>query len=238
MDKIIIDKDMVLSKLFLAQKQESEKDKLRHIKIINSQQKIISVSTKDVRDIAKFVSKNDYSNFLEQAKLKNKDDEFYEETLVQGLVIANSSDLNFMKNNFAWWILKIDNWATCDTVVSTIKNKIVSKETFDYFYDLCFSDKEFVARFGIVNMLAHFVSEEYIDKILEMCLLVKNESFYVQMALAWLLSVTFVKFKDKTYDLLKKRALPKFVQNKAISKCRDSFRVSKEDKDNLVKFRI
>ena len=71
-----------------------------------------------------------------------------------------------------------------------------------------------------------------------MCEEVKSTAYYVNMALAWLISFAFMKFKEKTYELLNKKALSKFVQNKAICKCRDSFRVDKTDKENLIKFRI
>ena len=39
--------------------------------------------------------------------------------------------------------------------------------------------------------------------------------------------------QEKVYDLLKLKCLDKFIQNKAISKCRDSFRISEADKQKL-----
>lgn len=71
-----------------------------------------------------------------------------------------------------------------------------------------------------------------------MCEEANNNTYYFQMGIAWLISFGMVKFKDKTYKLLEKRTLPKFTQNKAISKCRDSFRISLEDKEKLTKYRI
>ena len=50
------------------------------------------------------------------------------------------------------------------------------------------------------------------------------------MAIAWLVSVSFVKFKDITIELLKSGKLIKSVQNKSISKICDSFRVDSSDK--------
>ena len=83
-----------------------------------------------------------------------------------------------------------------------------------------------------------YLEDDYIDQILDMCGQVKNDAYYVKMALAWLLSFAFMKFKEKTYILFEKRTLSKFVQNKAICKCRDSFQVEKQDKENLINFRI
>ena len=65
-----------------------------------------------------------------------------------------------------------------------------------------------------------------------------EEHYYVNMMLAWLLSECFVKYREETFEFLKKHKLNKFVINKGISKCRDSFRVSKEDKEFLLKYKV
>ena len=57
------------------------------------------------------------------------------------------------------------------------------------------------------------------------------------MAVAWAISVCYVKFRDKTLKLLKIKELDIFVQNKAIQKIRESFRVSDEDKEMLKKYK-
>ena len=210
-------------------KNETIEDKKRHIGI------------NLLRAFAKKISKTCSEDFLKFSVSKNKDEEFYEETLIQGLVIAEMKD--FQKQTF-WlqkWIKKIDNWSTCDSVVTTLKNLKKSEEKkayFDFYYKLCFSDKEFVARFGIVVLMVVFLDELHIDLILEMCKNISNDAYYVQMAIAWLVSIAYVKFKEKTEKLLKEKTLAKFVQNKAISKCHDSFQIEKEDKERLKIYRI
>ena len=59
----------------------------------------------------------------------------------------------------------------------------------------------------------------------------------MNMAVAWAISVCYVKFRDKTLKLLKIKELDIFVQNKAIQKIRESFRVSDEDKEMLKKYK-
>ena len=51
------------------------------------------------------------------------------------------------------------------------------------------------------------------------------------MALAWLLSVSFIKQKDKTIKYLKNNKLDDFTHNKAIQKIIESYRVTKEEKE-------
>lgn len=208
----------------------------RHKAIINCPRKIISIKMETIRKIAKEIAKGNYENFLSLAK-----DDTYEEVLIQGLVITNLKDIQKQLSYLENWILKIDCWALCDGVVSNMKNFAKSplkEEKFQYFYDMCFDDREFVSRFGIIVLMSYYIDDEHIDKILTMSRTIKNTAFYVQMANAWLLSVCFVKQREKTLSLIKEKCLDKFTQNKTISKCRDSFRVSSEDKELLKTFRI
>ena len=222
-------------------KNETIEDKKRHIAILNTKQEVIGISMANIRAFAKKISKTCSEDFLEFSVSKNKDEEFYEETLIQGLVIAEMKDFQKQTFWFQKWIEKIDNWSTCDSVVTTLKNLKKSEEKkayFDFYHKLCFSDKEFVARFGIVVLMVVFLDELHIDLILEMCKNISNDAYYVQMAIAWLVSMAYVKFKEKTEKLLKEKTLAKFVQNKAISKCHDSFQIEKEDKERLKIYRI
>ena len=57
------------------------------------------------------------------------------------------------------------------------------------------------------------------------------------MAIAWLLCELMIYNRDMTLKYLEHNNLNIFTINKAISKCRDSYRVSKEDKELLLNFR-
>ncbi len=57
------------------------------------------------------------------------------------------------------------------------------------------------------------------------------------MAMAWLLCEVFVKYPDITLKYFENNKLNKFTINKSISKIRDSYRVSKEIKDYILKFK-
>ena len=109
---------------------------------------------------------------------------------------------------------------------------------FDVASSLAFSDNEFLSRVGIVIMLSHYVNSMYIDEIIKVVSSLESNYYYVNMALSWLISVLFVEFRTNTLELLKQRILPAFVQNKAIQKIRDSYRVSKEDKEMLLLYKI
>ena len=82
------------------------------------------------------------------------------------------------------------------------------------------------------------LDENNVSDILRFIKTFENETeYYVNMAVAWLISECFVKFRDITMPLFENNNLNKFIINKAISKCRDSYRVSEEDKELLIQYR-
>lgn len=220
-------------------KQETIEDRKRHIAILRTNQEVIGIAMETIRKIAKGLLKSSGESFLKIAKNKTFQNQYYEETLIEGIVIAGLKNVSDQIEHFKTWVYKIDNWSTCDSVVSSLKVlKTKPEEYYEFFKKLCFSESEFVARFGIVTLMTIYLNELHIDDILNICKSIKSEFFYVNMAISWLLSFAYVKFKDKTLKLFKQKCLSKFVQNKAISKCRDSFRVSKEDKEILKEYKI
>ena len=222
-------------------KNESINDLARHKAILNTNQNVIGIAMKNIRDTAKRISRNSQFEFLKIAKSKKPQDVYYEETLIEGLVIAEIKDLKIQFDLFEKWVTKIDNWSTCDSVVTSLKMLKNSKEKdlyFEKYKSFCKNKNEFVARFGIVTLMSVYLDSKHIDKIFEFIKNIKNDAYYVKMAQAWLIATAFVVDNKKTYDLLSERCFDKFVQNKAISKCRDSFQVSKSDKEKLKLLKI
>ena len=100
------------------------------------------------------------------------------------------------------------------------------------------SDEEYKARFAAVMQLSHFVDAVHLEEGLGLLGQVRHPGYYAKMAVAWALSVWFVKFPQETESLLAQRAFDPWVQNKAIQKVRESRRVSKEDKDRLLSYKL
>lgn len=101
------------------------------------------------------------------------------------------------------------------------------------------SEKPFVRRVGVNIYFALIEDQTYLDKTFEMLNSLKNETeYYVNMSGAWLLSECYTKHRDKTLNFFKTHNTNAFIINKGISKCRDSFRVSKDDKEMLIQFKV
>ena len=92
------------------------------------------------------------------------------------------------------------------------------------------SNKEFEIRFAVVIILNYYITEDYIDLVLETLDDVKHEGYYVKMAVAWAISLCFVKFEEKTMNYLKNNKLDDFTYNKSLQKICESLRVDKDTK--------
>ena len=105
--------------------------------------------------------------------------------------------------------------------------------------DVYFSDIEFIRRIGVRILFSFVKIEKYHNVIFDTLDSLKSEEhYYVNMAAAWLLCEKFIFYPDKVFNYLKHQKSNKFIINKGISKCRDSFRVSKENKDKLLEYKV
>lgn len=189
----------------------------------------------EMRKLAKEIVKDDPEGFLSVAKYNT-----YEEIQLCGIVIATmKTDIGARLKHFKRFIPHIDNWAICDTFCTSFKPKPQERErVWEFMQPYFASKKEYDIRFAVVMFLAAFVDDEHIDEGLSHLESITNDAYYVQMAVAWAVSVCFVKQREKTLTLLKAQKLDKFTQNKSIQKIRESFRADKEDKDMLLAYKI
>ncbi len=195
---------------------------------------ILGVRVPVVRKIVKDLLKEDYRFYLDHAPNR-----FYEETMIEGLLIAQSK--MSLEEKFLYldsFIPKIDNWAICDTCVSSFH--LMEKElplVWNYLQKYIGSNHEFEVRFVIVMLMDYFLIEPYIDQVLKVIDSISLEDYYVKMAIAWLISVLYVKDKKKTLSYLKKNHLSDWTYQKALQKIIESNRVSKEEKEKIRKMK-
>lgn len=195
---------------------------------------IIGVRLPKLREIAKNIAKEDVIGFLDTYKC-----EFYEEKMIYGLVIG------YMKSNFEIrlkyldeFVPMIDNWAICDCTCSTYKftNKNL-EQMWKYLQKYINSQNEFEVRFACIMLMDYYLTDKYIDKVLEVYNNIKLEKYYVQMGVAWAISVAFVKYEEKTRKFLENNLLDKFTYNKALQKIIESNRIDKETKEEIRKMK-
>lgn len=208
---------------------KDDKYKEFHTKLCNTKYEILGINLPKVRNIAKKISKTDYESFL--SLVQNK---YYEETMIEGLVISQIKDKDKFLKYFPNYIKKIDNWGITDSVCNSLKIlKHNKEEYFDYFKNLALKEEEFLSRVGLISILNYYIEEKYLNSIFQVLNNIKSDKYYVNMAQAWLICEMYIKFPDKTKKFILKNKLNKFTHNKAIQKIRESFRISKEEKDYL-----
>lgn len=195
--------------------------------LIPGAEKVLGVRIPILRDCAKKLAAGDWRTYLENAV-----DDSMEETMLQGLTLGYVREpFAIIEPYLTGYVAKIDNWSVCDSPCASLK--IAKKEpeaVLGYIQSYLQSTREFELRFGIVMLLDHYIDEEHIDKVLIWMNEIHHEGYYVKMAVAWNLSVCYVRFPEKTMKLLTDNKLDDWTYNKAIQKMLESYRISAEDK--------
>jgi 3-methyladenine DNA glycosylase AlkD len=214
--------------------QQDLKYKKFHENLVPGRDKIIGVRVPLMKALAKEIAKSGSAlDYLEKA-LKEKE-EYYEETLVQGLTIGFIKiDAEARLKHIKRFVPKIDNWAICDSFSANLK---FTKKNMDLVWNFILSyqssSKVYDLRFLTVMLMDHYVDDAHIDQIIEIYDAIRNDDYYVKMAVAWGLSVCFIKYPEKTMKYFKKNNLSDWTFNKALQKCVESRRVDDDTRDVL-----
>lgn len=200
-----------------------------HSKLTTTKYEILGIRVPIQRKIAKMISQGNIESFLEWGK-----DNYYEEVMIKGFVIASIKDKEILLKYLDDYVSLIDNWAINDGFCNSLK--IVKKDKdfwFDYFKKYLSSKEEFRIRVALIIFLSFYVSDEYLERIFKLIDEINVDKYYVNMGIAWLLCECFIKYRDKTLEYLLKSQVNVFTFNKTISKIRESYRVTKKDKEYL-----
>lgn len=210
-------------------KREEKIDWTRNI--INTNMKVLAILSKDIKSIIKEIGKGNFISFLDL-----EIDDSYESLLISGGLLSKIKDFDIYKEYLLRYSKKIDNWALCDTLTFNVKGN--EDKYISLVNELIKSELPFERRIGISIFFSFISYNEYLDLIYKTVdKFYDEDNYYVQMMIAWLLCELMIKRRDETLKYLEHNNLNKFTVNKMISKCRDSFRVSDEDKEMLKIYR-
>ncbi len=162
-------------------------------------------------------------------------DESYEEVLLRGLCIGGSRcPWAEKKRQIDAFLPFIDNWAICDSFVSSLKD--IRKHKEDYYPSLkryLASEEEFYQRYALVVLLNCYIDETYQKDLYRILAKQDYEGYYSKMAGAWLLSYLFIFDFEETISFVKDTKLDPFVYQKGIRKALDSYRLDDKQKQIL-----
>ena len=197
---------------------------------------IIGIRVPVLRDYAKKLFKENSIESLNPF-LKNLPHEFYEENNIHAFIIEkinNFDECIFYLENFLPYI---DNWATCDMlnpkIFKTNYEKLLEK-----IYQWINSDSVYTVRFAIGMLMRYFLDEKFETKYLDLVASINSEEYYINMMRAWFFATALAKQYEQTFPYIKNYSLDKWTHNKSIQKAKESFRISKVQKEELKKFRV
>ena len=208
-------------------KQEEKIDFTK--KIVNTKMEVLGIPIPNLREISKQIAKGNYKSYLD-----NKNNKYYENTIINVCLINLIKDFEIKKHYLDE--LYIDNWSTCDTLTFKVNGQ--EEDYWKLSKEYIKSKDLYKRRVGIRILFSYKNNIEYVNKIYDVIDKFYNEEeYYVNMAIAWLVCELMIYNREKTLKYLEYHNLNKFTTNKAISKCRDSYRISKEDKELLLKYK-
>lgn len=196
---------------------------------------IIGIRIPKLRNLAKELAEEDYKYYLNS--IENK---YFEEILLEGFIIGYCKvDIYKKLELIKEFVPKIDSWSITDTFCPTLKIKEKDLEkVWDFIMPYLKSNKEFEVRFAIIMMLDYYITDQYVDEVIECLDKVDNEGYYAKMAVAWTLAEIGIKYYDKLIKYLKgNNKLDTFTYNKTLQKLRESYRISSEQKEELKKMK-
>lgn len=199
-----------------------------------SKERILGVRLPKLRAIAKELVKEDWRKYLEEAE-----DNSYEEVMLQGMVIGYAKqEVSELFDWTAWFVPKIDNWSVCDSFCVGLKAaKTYQAEFWAFIQPYLKSKHAYEIRFGVVMFLDYYVNAEYIKEGLKLLDEICHEDYYVKMAVAWAVSICYIKFPKETMAFLKQNHLDDFTYHKALQKITESLKVPKEEKQLIRSMR-
>ena len=167
-------------------------------------------------------------------ELQNYKPIFHEEFVLKGffIMLFKQDEAKFaLASDF---IKTMPNWAVCDMFAPKFRGAALAGALLKQANG---GADEFERRFFYVYFMQNMDSISP-EEFFEICAAESDERYYVQMGAAWAIAEMFIKQREITLAFLASKRAAKFIQNKAISKIRDSFRVSKAEKDALLKYKI
>ena len=224
-------KDLDELKIYLNTLKSSNYDCEWEQRIVNTKLECFGRTSTKARELVKIIKKGNYIDFLDNIHITN-----HLESIICAFLISNIKDFEVFEKKLDNYVTTIDNWASCDTLRFKNKDKnklfLLSKKYLK-------NSLPFVRRVGIDIFFELIKSEEYLQHAFNLFDSLKNETeYYVNMCAAWLLSYCYIYYPDKTIVYFENHKTNSFIINKGISKCRESYRISKENKQLLLKYKM
>lgn len=200
-------------------------------RLVTTDYEIVGVRVPKLRSMVKtFIKTNAWKDVLLQSP------QYHEDVLLHSFIIAAAPiTVVERQQRLEKFFPYMDNWQVVDGLCSSLKEaKREQNAYWEWLLTLRNTDQPYVIRFVIVMYLTYFLDEYYIDEVLQYVEQLKQDHYYIKMAIAWLISIAFIKDEHRVTKYLQTAQLEKWIYNKALQKITESHRVSMDTK-SIVK---
>lgn len=223
--------EQIVGQLFALQDEEYRRF---HAKLMPDcpSERIIGVRVPALRKLARTMD-----GTLAAAFLQELPHDYYEENNLHAFLLERIRDYPTCLAQVERFLPFVDNWATCDGFNPLVfaKHTALLLPEIDRWLA---SAHSYTVRFGIVQLMRHYLDGEFAPQILERAAAVRGDAYYIQMAVAWFFATALAKQYGATLPYLTERRLLPWTHNKTIQKAIESYRIPSEQKAFLRTLRV
>lgn len=159
---------------------------------------------------------------------------YLEENNLHALLISKAKDFGQCLAQTEKFLPYINNWATCDTFSPDCFAKH-KKDLVPYIDKWLQSGEAYTIRFAIGMLMRHFLDGDFRKDYMRKVAKIRHEDYYVRMMQAWYFATALAK----QYDIVLKYLplLDDWTRRKAIQKARESYRITAEQKQELLNYK-
>ena len=202
--------------------------------ILQTKLKLLCIPTKMINSIAEEIYKGNYQAFLALEIFDS-----YESIAIYGKLISKIKDFDLMVHYLTIYLDVMENWAHCDLLSFTINQSNTNQ--FLALSETYLSDQRlFVRRLGLMILFQMVKNESVLTIIFDRLKKLEQETeYYVIMMAGWLLSECIIRYREQSLEFLNHEIkLNHKIVNKGIQKCRESRRMTEEEKEQLLPYKI
>lgn len=182
---------------------------------------IIGVRMGDLRRLAREIRKEETLDIFNEAKFY-----YREEKLLYALCIFKmSKSFDAAMNALDKFLAYIDSWEVTDLIAGEI---IIDEAHIDKAFQKALSyvhsSDEYTIRLGLVIMNKKFNDKAHIDKIIDAIKNITLNTYYVNMAAAWLLCELYFTDKAKVDEFLSSESISMEIKKMTRQKIRESLK--------------
>lgn len=198
-------------------------------RILNTKMPLLAMPTKTIDQMAKEIHKGNFLSFLDLHI-----DDYYESIAIQGKLICKINDFDVMRRYLDRYATVMENWAHVDLLSFDI-NQNNQTQFIDLAHTYRTSTQPFIRRLSLMILFQMVKDPQILPTIYNAIEALKDEDeYYVIMMAGWLLSECIIQHKTPTLSFIQNTELNPKIVNKGIQKCRESLRLSKAEKDELL----